>query len=100
MTTPASCVSSTSRPAASGRSLYQSVSAVAGKAGSNLQGFTGLIDSTRNLTQGLNLRKIIEEILEVSGLNEFYRNDKDGAERLENLGELINAAEAFVTQEG
>ena len=84
----------------SGRSLYQSVSAVAGKAGSNLQGFTGLIDSTRNLTQGLNLRKIIEEILEVSGLNEFYRNDKDGAERLENLGELINAAEAFVTQEG
>jgi len=85
---------------ASGRSLYQSVGAVAGKAGGNLQGFTGLIDSTRNLTQGLNLRKIIEEILEVSGLNEFYRNDKDGAERLENLGELINAAEAFVTQEG
>ncbi|MGN6827409.1 UvrD-helicase domain-containing protein [Paucibacter sp. M5-1] len=85
---------------ASGRSLYQSVNAVAGKAGSNLQGFTALIDSTRNLTQGLTLREIIEQILEVSGLNEFYRNDKDGAERLENLGELINAAEAFVTQEG
>jgi DNA helicase-2/ATP-dependent DNA helicase PcrA len=84
----------------SGRSLYQSVGAVAGKAGSNLQGFTQLIDSTRNLTQGLTLREIIEQILEVSGLNEFYRNDKDGAERLENLGELINAAEAFVTQEG
>ncbi|MCV2421429.1 UvrD-helicase domain-containing protein [Paucibacter sp. DJ2R-2] len=84
----------------SGRSLYQSVGAVAGKAGSNLQAFTGLIDSTRNLTQGHTLREIIEQILEISGLNEFYRNDKDGAERLENLGELINAAEAFVTQEG
>jgi DNA helicase-2/ATP-dependent DNA helicase PcrA len=85
---------------ASGRSLYQSVGAVAGKAGSNLQAFTALIDSTRNLTLGLTLREIIEQILAVSGLAEFYRNDKDGADRLENLGELINAAEAFVTQEG
>jgi len=85
---------------ASGRSLYQSVGAVAGKAGSNLQAFTALIDSTRNLTLGLTLREIIEQILDVSGLSEFYRNDKDGADRLENLGELINAAEAFVTQEG
>ncbi len=84
----------------SGRSLYQSVSAVPGKAGANLQAFTALIDSTRNLTLGMTLREIIEQILEVSGLAEFYRNDKDGAERLENLGELINAAEAFVTQEG
>ncbi|RQO57380.1 DNA helicase II [Paucibacter sp. KBW04] len=84
----------------SGRSLYQSVGAVAGKAGTNLQAFTGLIDSTRNLTQGHTLREIIEQILETSGLTEFYRNDKDGADRLENLGELINAAEAFVTQEG
>ena len=84
----------------SGRSLYQSVGAVPGKAGANLQAFTALIDSTRNLTLGMTLREIIEQILEVSGLAEFYRNDKDGAERLENLGELINAAEAFVTQEG
>ncbi|MDC8786285.1 UvrD-helicase domain-containing protein [Roseateles koreensis] len=85
---------------ASGRSLYQSVGAVAGKGGNNLMAFTGLVDSTRNLTQGLTLREIIEQVLETSGLAEFYRNDKDGAERLENLGELINAAEAFVTQEG
>ncbi|WP_077033884.1 UvrD-helicase domain-containing protein [Pelomonas sp. KK5] len=84
----------------SGRSLYQSVGAVAGKAGSNLLAFNNLIDSTRNLTVGMTLREIIEQVLETSGLNEFYRNDKDGAERLENLGELINAAEAFVTQEG
>jgi len=85
---------------ASGRSLYQSVSAVAGKAGSNLKAFNELVDSTRNLTVGHTLREILEQMLEISGLNEFYRNDKDGAERLENLGELINAAEAFVTQEG
>jgi len=85
---------------ASGRSLYQSVAAVAGKGGSNLLAFTALVDSMHNLTTGLTLREIIEQVLETSGLAEFYRSDKDGAERLENLGELVNAAEAFVTQEG
>jgi DNA helicase-2/ATP-dependent DNA helicase PcrA len=85
---------------ATGRSLYQSVGAIAGKGGANLLAFTQLIDSTRNLTQGLTLREIIEQVLETSGLADFYRTDKDGAERLENLDELVNAAEAFVTQEG
>ena len=85
---------------ASGRSLYQSVGAITGKGGANLVAFTNLIDSTRNLTQGMTLREIIEQVLETSGLLDFYRTDKDGAERLENLDELINAAEAFVMQEG
>jgi len=85
---------------ASGRSLYQTVGAVPGKGGTNLVAFTNLIDSTRNLTQGMTLREIIEQVLETSGLLDFYRTDKDGAERLENLDELINAAEAFVMQEG
>jgi len=84
----------------SGRSLYQSVAAVPGKAGANLLAFVNLVESMRNLTQGLNLREIIEQVLESTGLADFYRTDKDGAERLENLDELINAAEAFVTIEG
>src|SRR5574343_647253 len=85
---------------ASGRSLYQSVGAVAGKGGGNLAAFVNLVDSMRNLTQGHNLREIIEQVVESSGLADFYRTEKEGAERLENLAELVNAAEAFVTQEG
>ncbi|MDM4767215.1 UvrD-helicase domain-containing protein [Pelomonas sp. SE-A7] len=85
---------------ASGRSLYQSVAAVPGKGGVNLAGFVNLVESMRNLTQGHNLRDIIERVVESSGLADFYRLEKEGAERLENLGELVNAAEAFVTQEG
>ncbi|PZP35166.1 MAG: DNA helicase II [Roseateles depolymerans] len=85
---------------ASGRSLYQSVAAIPGKGGANLMAFAALVDSTRNLTQGHTLREIIEQVLQTSGLLDFYRTDKDGAERLENLDELVNAAEAFVTQEG
>ncbi|MBT9459353.1 MAG: UvrD-helicase domain-containing protein [Burkholderiaceae bacterium] len=85
---------------ASGRSLYQSVAAVSGKGGANLLAFTQLIDALRASTQGLNLREIIEQMLQSSGLTDFYKLDKEGADRLENLDELINAAEAFVTQEG
>ena len=85
---------------ASGRSLYQSVGAVGGKAGSNLAAFVQLVESMRNLTLGQTLREIIEQVLQSSGLLDFYRTEKEGEERLENLAELVNAAEAFVTQEG
>jgi DNA helicase-2/ATP-dependent DNA helicase PcrA len=84
----------------SGRSLYQSVGAVPGKAGVNLQAFVALIEHMRVATQGLNLREIIEHMLYESGLVAFYKTDKEGQDRLENLDELVNAAEAFVTQEG
>jgi len=84
----------------SGRSLYQSVGAVAGKGGGNVQAFVALVDAMREATRGLTLRRIIEHMLEASGLIDFYKTDKEGQDRLENLAELVNAAEAFVTQEG
>jgi DNA helicase-2/ATP-dependent DNA helicase PcrA len=85
---------------ASGRSLAQSVAAVPGKAGANLQAFVALVDGLRAATQGLTLRLIIEHVLAHTGLVEFYRTDKEGQDRIENLEELVNAAESFVTQEG
>jgi DNA helicase II / ATP-dependent DNA helicase PcrA len=84
----------------SGRSLAQSVGALAGKAGANLQAFVALVDAMRTATSGLTLRQIIEHVLHASGLLEFYKTDKEGQDRIENLEELINAAESFVTQEG
>jgi DNA helicase-2/ATP-dependent DNA helicase PcrA len=85
---------------ATGRSLVQSVSAVPGKGGANLHAFVALIDAMRDATRGLTLREIIEHMLGASGLVEFYKTDREGQDRLENLEELVNAAEAFVTQEG
>ena len=84
----------------SGRSLFQSVGAVAGKGGGNLTAFNRLIDELRDGTRGKTLREIIEAVLQRSGLVEFYRTEKEGQDRIENLDELVNAAEAFVTQEG
>ena len=83
-----------------GRSLAQSVGAVAAKAGANLQAFVALLDAMRAATQGLTLREIIDHVLHHSGLLDFYRSDKEGQDRIENLEELVNAAESFVTQEG
>lgn len=84
----------------SGRSLHQSVSALPGKAGANVAAFVALIDRLRNITMGLSLRESIDHMLQLSGLIEFYKTEKEGQDRIENLEELINAAEAFVMQEG
>ncbi|KQP22992.1 UvrD-helicase domain-containing protein [Pseudorhodoferax sp. Leaf267] len=83
-----------------GCSLHDAVSTMTGKAGANLGAFVAKIDVLREETQGLTLREIIEQVLETSGLIEHYKADREGADRIENLDELVNAAESFVTQEG
>ena len=83
-----------------GCSLSDAVTAVGGAAGTKLQGFVAKIDVLREETQGKSLRQTIERVLEVSGLVDHYLAEKEGADRIENLKELVNAAESFVTQEG
>jgi DNA helicase-2/ATP-dependent DNA helicase PcrA len=83
-----------------GCSLHDAVSATTGKAGANLGAFVAKVDVLREQTQNLSLREIIELVLQHSGLLEHYRAEREGAERVENLEELVNAAESFVMQEG
>ena len=85
---------------AMGCSLSDAVSAVSGKAGVNMGAFIAMIDVLRERTQGHTLREIIELVLEHSGLLDHYKAEREGADRVENLEELVNAAESFVTQEG
>ncbi|MBA3772166.1 MAG: UvrD-helicase domain-containing protein [Ramlibacter sp.] len=85
---------------AAGCSLHDAVSATTGKAGANLTAFVAKIDVLRERTQNLTLREIIDMVLQQSGLVEHYRSEREGADRIENLEELVNAAESFVTQEG
>ncbi len=85
---------------AAGCSLHDAVSATSGKAGANLGAFVAKIDVLRERTQGLTLREIIEQVLHESGLVDHYKAEREGADRVENLEELVNAAESFVTQEG
>ena len=83
-----------------GCSLHDAVTSMTGKAGSNLTAFVAQIDVLREQTQGQPLRAIIEQMLESSGLLEHFRAERDGQDRIENLEELVNAAESFVMLEG
>ncbi|WPB58114.1 UvrD-helicase domain-containing protein [Xylophilus sp. GOD-11R] len=83
-----------------GCSLHDAVSSIKGKAGANLGGFVALVDVVREQSQGQPLRAIIEQVLDASGLKEHFRAEREGADRVENLEELVNAAESFVSIEG
>ena len=84
----------------SGKALHDAVPAVCGKAGASIGAFVAGLAAMRAQTLGLTLREIIELMLDRSGLLQHYKTDREGADRIENLEELVNAAESFVTQEG
>lgn len=84
----------------SSSSLHQALDQVGGKAGVNLKAFVAKIDVMREQMQGLTLREIMEMVLDQSGLIEYYKGEREGQDRIENLNELVNAIESFVTQEG
>lgn len=85
---------------ASGCALSDAVSALTGKASTNIGAFLAGIDVLREQTLGMSLRDIIAATLDHSGLITHYKADREGADRVENLEELVNAAESFVSIEG
>ena len=67
-----------------------------GRSGASLQAFLQIISSLKSSVEELALPELVAEMLERSGLKNFYQLEKDGADRLENLSELVNAAQTFV----
>jgi DNA helicase-2/ATP-dependent DNA helicase PcrA len=88
--------------AARGISLWSAACAntLSGKAAASIAGFVRLIENMRQASAGQPLPQMIEHVIDASGLSQHYRNEKEGADRVENLSELINAAVAFVTERG
>jgi DNA helicase-2/ATP-dependent DNA helicase PcrA len=80
---------------AAGRNLYETALADPGKAAP----FVALIESLREEVQGLTLAEKVEHVVAKSGLLEHYKREREGADRLENLGELVNAAAAFSVED-
>ena len=114
-TTARSCASSISRRAASararssscrtsravaGRRLWQAAAsgAVGGKAGASLATFVRTIEKLRGETVSLPLPEAVEHVIEGTGLKAHYAGEKDGDDRVENLEELVNAAQGFVRE--
>ncbi len=80
--------------------LCDAVDALGGRSALSLQAFLDLVAQMRFQTAAMSLPDLVRHVLEASGLGAHYRDERDGQERLENLEELVNAAAAFVTQEG
>ena len=87
---------------AAGVSLWQAAcaNAPAGRAGASLAVFVRLVEDLRAATLGLPLPEIVEHVIEASGLISHYKTEKEGADRVENLAELVNAGAAFAAEEG
>ncbi len=83
-----------------GISLYAAVPYVAGKAGAVLGNFIKLIESLRFETARLPLPEMVQVTIEKSGLIAHYQGEKEGADRIENLEQLVSAAALFVSEEG
>ena len=79
-------------------SLYKAASGLSGKSAAAVAAFLRLVESLRAETQGLPLAETVEVMLEKSGLVAYYKAERDGADRVENLNELVNAAAAFMNE--
>src|SRR6266513_1653077 len=83
-----------------GTTLWQAAcgGAIAGKSGAAVVAFVKLIEGMRMTTASLTLSESVKHVNEASGLIAHYRQEKDGRERIENLEELVNAAEGFLRE--
>ncbi|MDB5902264.1 MAG: UvrD/REP helicase [Betaproteobacteria bacterium] len=71
---------------------------LSGKASASIAGFVRLIENIRIATAGLPLPEVIDHVIEGSGLKQHYKTEKEGADRLENLAELVTAAASFIAE--
>jgi DNA helicase-2/ATP-dependent DNA helicase PcrA len=83
---------------AGGEAAYPSPHTPHSSPGKGIPAFVALVEKMREATKGLPLPETIEHVVEMSGLRAHYRAEKEGADRLENLSELINAATLFVAE--
>ena len=89
-----------SHASGAGTTLWQAACSgvVSGKSGTSIAQFVQLVERLRAQTHALPLQEAVSHVIEHSGLATFYGNEKDGQDRIENLQELVNAAENFVRE--
>jgi len=83
-------------------SLWQAACStpLGGKAGAGVAGFVQLIETLQRECRDLSLSAIVERSIERSGLIAYYETERDGADRIENLNELVTAATGFEIEGG
>lgn len=80
-------------------SLYQAAQQLTDKERKKYQPFLDVIDTLQGYCSGQTISKMTSIVIEYSGLEAMYKDDKkEGEERLDNLYELISAAEVFMSE--
>jgi DNA helicase-2/ATP-dependent DNA helicase PcrA len=85
-----------------GISLWQAACStpLGGKAGAGVSAFVQRIEELRRACLALSLPEAVELTIERSGLKGYYETERDGADRIENLNELVTAAAGFQAEGG
>ena len=81
-------------------SLYAAIPYISGKGGTALASFVRIIQGIRFEVRNMDLPALIQTVLDKSGLLMYYQKEKDGTDRVENLGQLVSAATQFLSEEG
>ncbi len=68
---------------------------ISGRSASAIGAFLKIAESLKASSQVVALQELADECLEKSGLRAHYKSEREGADRLENLAELINATAQF-----
>jgi DNA helicase-2/ATP-dependent DNA helicase PcrA len=82
-------------------SLYAAAAAgiakgdLAGRAAVSIGAFLRIVESLKASSSHIALHELAEECLEKSGLKAHYATEREGADRLENLAELVTATQQF-----
>ena len=86
--------------AASARScsLFTAMAELAGRSAASLAQFGAIIHALQQASLTASLADLVQMVIDRSGLVAHYRSEKDGADRVENLSELVNAASGFVEE--
>jgi len=80
-------------------SLYESFDLLDLKLQKKFEVFIDLIDELHRDFKTKDLKELVKTVIVKSGLENMYENDKkEGPERLDNLYELISAAEVFMSE--
>ncbi len=83
-----------------GLSLWGTIASANAQYPARLAVFTDMMDAMREEARGLSLCELVKLVIRRSGLEAHYRAERQGDDKLENMNEIIAAAEGFCQNEG
>ena len=83
-----------------GKSLWQTLEAPGWKVPAKLEAFRDMILQMRVDAEGLPLADTIRLVIVRSGLEAYYKAEKDGEDRIANMNEMLSAAAGYLANEG